>query len=129
MGSYGIGVSRLVGAIIEASHDDAGIIWPEGVAPFRIGLISLKADDPKTKEVCEDLYRKLTAAGIEVLYDDTDERAGAKFSAFDLIGLPWQVIVGPRGLASGQLEVKNRKTGERQNLSPDAVLNLFTSGK
>jgi prolyl-tRNA synthetase len=129
MGSYGIGVSRLVGAIIEASHDDAGIIWPESVAPFRIGLISLKADDPKTKEVCEDLYGKLTAAGIEVLYDDTDERAGAKFSAFDLIGLPWQVIVGPRGLATGQLEVKNRKTGERQNLSPDAVLNLFTSGK
>ncbi len=129
MGSYGIGVSRLVGAIIEASHDAAGIIWPESVAPFRIGLISLKADDPKTKEVCEDLYGKLTAAGIEVLYDDTDERAGAKFSAFDLIGLPWQVIVGPRGLASGQLEVKNRKTGERQNLSPDAVLNLFTSGK
>jgi prolyl-tRNA synthetase len=128
MGSYGIGVSRLVGAIIEASHDDAGIIWPESVAPFRIGLISLKADDPKTKEVCEDLYGKLTAAGIEVLYDDTDERAGAKFSAFDLIGLPWQVIVGPRGLASGQLEVKNRRTGERQNLSPDAVLNLFTSG-
>jgi prolyl-tRNA synthetase len=129
MGSYGIGVSRLVGAIIEASHDDAGIIWPESVAPFRIGLISLKADDPKTKEVCEDLYGKLTAAGIEVLYDDTDERAGAKFSAFDLIGLPWQIIVGPRGLATGQLEVKNRKTGERQNLSPDAVLNLFTSGK
>jgi len=129
MGSYGIGVSRLVGAIIEASHDDSGIIWPESVAPFRIGLISLKADDPKTKEVCEDLYGKLTAAGIEVLYDDTDERAGAKFSAFDLIGLPWQVIVGPRGLATGQLEVKNRKTGERQNLSPDAVLNLFTSGK
>jgi prolyl-tRNA synthetase len=118
-----------VGAIIEASHDDAGIIWPESVAPFRIGLISLKADDPKTKEVCEDLYGKLTAAGIEVLYDDTDERAGAKFSAFDLIGLPWQVIVGPRGLATGQLEVKNRRTGERQNLSPDAVLNLFTSGK
>jgi len=129
MGSYGIGVSRLVGAIIEASHDDGGIIWPESVAPVRIGLISLKADDPKTKEVCEDLYGKLTAAGIEVLYDDTDERAGAKFSAFDLIGLPWQVIVGPRGLATGQLEVKNRKTGERQNLSPDAVLNLFTSGK
>lgn len=129
MGSYGIGVSRLVGAIIEASHDDSGIIWPESVAPFRIGLISLKADDPKTREVCEDLYGKLTAAGNEVLYDDTDERAGAKFSAFDLIGLPWQVIVGPRGLATGQIEVKNRKTGERQTLSPDAVLNLFTSGK
>ena len=127
MGSYGIGVSRLLGAIIEASHDDNGIIWPESVAPFRIGLISLKADDPKTSEVCEDLYLKLTNAGVEVLYDDTDERAGAKFSMFDLIGLPHQIIVGPRGLANGQVEVKNRKTGERQTLSPDAALNLFTS--
>ena len=129
MGSYGIGVSRLMGAIIEANHDDAGIIWPESVAPFRIGLISLKADDPKTKEVCENLYQKLTNAGVEVLYDDTDERAGAKFSAFDLIGLPWQVIVGPRGLANGQVEVKNRKTGERQTLSPDEAFNLLTHGK
>jgi prolyl-tRNA synthetase len=127
MGSYGIGVSRLLGAIIEASHDDNGIIWPESVAPFRIGLISLKADDPKTREVCEDLYRKLTNAGVDVLYDDTDERAGAKFSMFDLIGLPHQIIVGPRGLANGQVEVKNRKTGERQNLSPDAAFNFFTS--
>jgi prolyl-tRNA synthetase len=97
MGSYGIGVSRLVGAIIEASHDEAGIIWPESVAPFRVGLISLKADDPKTREVCEGLYAKLGVAGVDVLYDDTEERAGAKFSTFDLIGLPWQVIVGPRG--------------------------------
>ena len=129
MGSYGIGVSRLMGAIIEANHDDAGIIWPESVAPFRIGLISLKADDPKTKEVCENLYQKLTNAGVEVLYDDTDERAGAKFSAFDLIGLPWQVIVGPRGLATGQVEVKNRKTSERQTLSPDEAFNLLTHGK
>jgi prolyl-tRNA synthetase len=126
MGSYGIGVSRLVGAIIEASHDDAGIIWPESVAPFRVGLISLKADDPKTREVCEDLYLRLGAAGVDVLYDDTEERAGAKFSTFDLIGLPWQVIVGPRGLASGQVELKNRRTGERQTLSPDAALNLLT---
>ena len=128
MGSYGIGVSRLVGAIIEASHDDAGIIWPESVAPFRVGLISLKADDPKTKETCEDLYRKLTNAGVEVLYDDSDERAGAKFSMFDLIGLPWQIIVGPRGLATGQIEIKNRKTGERENLSPEAAANKFTTG-
>jgi len=128
MGSYGVGVSRLVGAIIEASHDDAGIIWPESVAPYRVGLISLKPDDTKTREVCEDLYRKLTDAGVEVLYDDTDERAGAKFSTFDLIGLPWQVIVGPRGLANGQVEIKNRKTGERQNLTPEAALNLFTRG-
>jgi len=126
MGSYGIGVSRLVGAIIEASHDDVGIIWPESVAPFRVGLISLKADDPKTREVCEDLYAKLGAAGLDVLYDDTEERAGAKFSTFDLIGLPWQVIVGPRGLATGQVELKNRRTGERQTLSPEAALNLLT---
>ncbi len=126
MGSYGIGVSRLLGAIIEASHDDAGIIWPESVAPYRVGLISLKPDDPKTRQVCEDLYQKLGAAGVEVLYDDTDERAGAKFSAFDLIGLPWQVIVGPRGLANNQVEIKNRKTGERQHLEPEAALNLFT---
>jgi prolyl-tRNA synthetase len=128
MGSYGIGVSRLVGAIIEASHDEAGIIWPESVAPFRAGLISLKADDPRTREVCEDLYAKLGAAGVDVLYDDTEERAGAKFSTFDLIGLPWQVIVGPRGLANGQVEVKNRRTGERQNLTPEAALNLLTRG-
>jgi prolyl-tRNA synthetase len=127
MGSYGIGVSRLVGAIIEASHDDAGIIWPESVAPYRIGLISLKADDPKTSEVCENLYQKLGNAGVEVLYDDTEERAGAKFSTFDLIGLPWQIIVGPRGLTKGEVEIKNRKTGERQNLSPEAALNMFTS--
>jgi prolyl-tRNA synthetase len=128
MGSYGVGVSRLMGAIIEASHDDAGIIWPESVAPYRVGLISLKADDPKTRETCEDLYQKLTNAGVEVLYDDTDERAGAKFSAFDLIGLPWQVIVGPRGLAKGEVEIKNRKTGDRQNFTPEAALNKFTSG-
>ncbi len=128
MGSYGVGVSRLVGAIIEASHDDAGIIWPESVAPFRVGLISLKVDDPKTREVCDSLYQKLTTAGVDVLYDDSDERAGAKFSMFDLIGLPWQVIVGPRGLANGQVEIKNRKTGERQNLVPEAALNMFTSG-
>jgi prolyl-tRNA synthetase len=128
MGSYGIGVSRLVGAIIEASHDEAGIIWPESVAPYRVGLISLKPDDPKTKQVCEDLYQKLGNAGVEVLYDDSEERAGAKFSTFDLIGLPWQVIAGPRGLANGQVEIKNRKTGERVNLSPEAALNKFTSG-
>ncbi len=128
MGSYGIGVSRLVGAIIEASHDETGIIWPESVAPFRVGLISLKADDPKTREVCEDLYAKLGAAGVDVLYDDTEERAGAKFSTFDLIGLPWQVIVGPRGLAAGHGEINYRRTGDRQNLSPEAAVNLLTRG-
>jgi prolyl-tRNA synthetase len=127
MGSYGVGVSRLVGAIIEASHDEAGIIWPESVAPFRVGLISLNVGDQKTAQVCEDLYRKLTAAGVEVLYDDSEERAGAKFSTFDLIGLPWQVLVGPRGLASGQVEIKNRKTGERQVMTPEAAVNKLTS--
>jgi prolyl-tRNA synthetase len=127
MGSYGIGVSRLVGAIIEASHDDAGIIWPESVAPYRVGLISLKPDDPKTQGVCDGLYEKLGNAGVEVLYDDTDERAGAKFSMFDLIGLPWQMLVGPRGLANGQVEIKNRKTGERQLVTPEAALNMFTA--
>ncbi len=126
MGSYGIGVSRLVGAIIEASHDEHGIIWPEAVAPFHVGLISLKTDDAKTRQVCDDLYAKLVNAGVETLYDDTDERAGAKFSAFDLIGLPWQVIVGPRGLAQGQVEIKNRRTGERQNLTADAAINMLT---
>jgi prolyl-tRNA synthetase len=127
MGSYGIGVSRLMGAIIEASHDDAGIIWPESVAPYRVGLISLKPDDPKTGGVCDGLYEKLGNAGVEVLYDDTDERAGAKFSMFDLIGLPWQMLVGPRGLANGQVEIKNRKTGERQLVTPEAALNMFTA--
>ncbi|MBI1211535.1 MAG: proline--tRNA ligase [Alphaproteobacteria bacterium] len=126
MGSYGIGVSRLVGAIIEASHDEQGIIWPEAVAPFRVGLISLKVDDEATRKVCEDLYGKLENAGVETLYDDTEERAGAKFSTFDLIGLPWQLIVGPRGLAQGLVEIKNRKTGERQTLPPEAALNFLT---
>ncbi len=122
-GSYGIGVSRLVGGIIEASHDENGIIWPESVAPFKIGLINLKAGDSGTDAACKDLYDAFGNAGIEVLCDDTDERAGAKFSTMDLIGLPWQVIVGPKGVAAGEFEVKNRKTGERESLGRDAVLN------
>ena len=121
-GSYGIGVSRLVGAIIEASHDDAGIVWPEPVAPFKVGLINLKAGDDATDAACESLYAKLGAAGVTVLYDDTAERAGVKFSTMDLIGLPWQVVVGPRGLANGIVELKNRASGERVELSPDDVL-------
>ena len=121
-GSYGIGVSRLVGAIIEASHDDAGIVWPEPVAPFKVGLINLKAGDGATDAACESLYAKLGAAGVTVLYDDTAERAGVKFSTMDLIGLPWQVVVGPRGLANGVVELKNRASGERVELSSDDVL-------
>jgi len=127
MGSYGIGVSRLMGAIIEAGHDDDGIIWPQSVAPFDVGLINLKSGDEATDQACDDLYAKLTDAGQEVLYDDTNERAGAKFSTMDLIGLPWQVIVGPRGLKTGVAEVKNRATGEREEVSLETVLNKLTN--
>jgi prolyl-tRNA synthetase len=122
MGSYGIGVSRLVGAIIEASHDEAGIVWPESVAPFRVGLINLKVGDAKTDALCADLYGKLRQRKVEVLYDEREERAGAKFADMDLIGLPWQVIVGPRGAAAGNVEVKYRRTGERAEMSVDQAL-------
>jgi prolyl-tRNA synthetase len=118
-------VSRLVGAIIEASHDEAGIIWPEPVAPFDIALVNLKSGDAATDRVCEDVYAKLTSAGREVLYDDTSERPGAKFAAMDLIGIPYQVIVGPRGLEKNVVEVKTRRTGAREEMSPDAVVNRF----
>ena len=121
-GSYGIGISRLVGAIIEASHDDAGIIWPDAVAPFRVGLVNLKVGDPAVDAACADIYAKLHEAGISVLYDDTEERAGVKFSTMDLIGLPWQLVVGPRGLANGVVELKRRASGERIELAPDAAL-------
>lgn len=123
MGSYGVGVSRLVGGIIEASHDDAGIVWPEPVAPFKVGLVNLKAGDAACDSTTEDLYGKLANAGVEVLMDDRDERPGAKLANMDLIGLPWQVVVGPRGLANGVVEVKNRKTGVRDELTPEAALN------
>jgi prolyl-tRNA synthetase len=125
-GSYGVGVSRLLGAIIEASHDDAGIIWPEPVAPFDIAVINLKSGDAKTDAACEDLYKKLTSAGKDVLYDDTNERPGGKFASMDLIGIPWQVIVGPRGLEKGLVEVKSRATGAKEEMSLDAVLQRFT---
>jgi prolyl-tRNA synthetase len=123
MGSYGIGPSRLVAAIIEASHDDAGIIWPESVAPFRVALLNLKQGDPATDAACEKLYAELRARGLDVLYHDLDERPGSKFATADLIGIPWQVLVGPKGLAAGQFEVKQRATGTREMLSPDEVLN------
>lgn len=129
MGSYGIGVSRLVGGIIEASHDDNGIIWPMSVAPFHVGLINLKVGDADCDRACDDLYGKLQAAGLDVLLDDRDERAGAKFATMDLIGLPWQVTVGPRGLKSGVVEIKNRKTGEKAELSVEAVLNKLSAAK
>jgi prolyl-tRNA synthetase len=122
MGSYGIGVSRLVGAIIEASHDDAGIVWPEAVAPYRVGLVNMRADDPACAAAADDLYARLGAAGIETLYDDRDERGGAKFATMDLIGLPWQLIVGPKGVERGVVELKRRATGEREELSVESAL-------
>ena len=122
MGSYGIGVSRLVGAIIEASHDDKGIIWPESVAPFKVGIVNLRTGDDACDDACDDMYVKLSNAGVDVLYDDREERAGAKFADMDLIGLPWQLIAGPRGLKDGNVELKNRRTGETEKLSVDATL-------
>jgi prolyl-tRNA synthetase len=122
MGSYGIGVSRLVGALIEANHDDSGIAWPESVAPFRAGLINLRAGDAKCAAAADDIYGKLRARAVEVLYDDRDESPGAKFATMDLIGLPWQLIVGPRGVAAGTIEVKNRRTGDRQELPAEVAL-------
>ena len=124
MGSYGIGVSRLVGGIIEASHDDRGIIWPRAVAPFDVAVVNLKAGDETCDSCAEDLYAKLQAAGAEPLYDDRDDRPGAKLAAIDLIGIPWQIVVGPRGMANGVVEVKNRRTGEAVEVSPDSALSM-----
>jgi prolyl-tRNA synthetase len=124
MGSYGIGVSRLVAAIIESSQDEHGIIWPEEVAPFRIGLIDAK-NDAQTQAISEQLHERLTNAGISVLYDDRSERAGVKFSDMDLIGLPWHVIVGGKTLTNGTVEIKNRRTGAREDLSLDGVVDRF----
>jgi prolyl-tRNA synthetase len=126
-GSYGVGVSRLVGAIIEACHDDAGIKWPEAVAPFKAVILNLKQGAEDTDAECERLYGELSARGIEVLYDDTDQRAGAKFAAADLIGIPWQILVGPKGLAEGKLELKRRSDGARENLSSADVVARLSS--
>jgi prolyl-tRNA synthetase len=125
MGSYGIGPSRLVAAIIEASHDEAGIIWPEPVAPFKVAILNLKQGAADTDAACEQLYKDLTAKGVEVLYHDLDERPGAKFATADLIGIPWQVLIGPRGLAEGKVEVKKRAGGTREMMSPAAALDLL----
>jgi prolyl-tRNA synthetase len=124
-GSYGIGPSRLVAAIIEASHDDAGIIWPEPVAPFKVAVLNLKQGSGETDAACDGLYRALTDRGVDVLYHDLGERPGAKFATADLIGVPWQVLVGPRGLAEGKVEVKNRASGDREMMSPAAALDLL----
>lgn len=122
MGSHGIGVSRLVGAIIEASHDEKGIIWPEGVTPYHCGIINLKQGDKEADSACESLYNSLSTAGLEPLYDDRNERAGGKFATMDLIGLPWRITVGPRGLKSGLVELTNRRTGKSDEISPEEAI-------
>ncbi len=126
-GSYGIGVSRLVAGIIEASHDDAGIIWPESVAPFDVGLINIKSGDAEADAAAEKIYKALSAKGKDVLYDDRNAPGGAKFAAMDLIGVPWQIIIGPRGLKDGIAEIKNRKTGARENVALDLVVERMTA--
>ena len=127
MGSYGVGVSRLVGAIIEASHDSDGIVWPEAVAPFKVGLINLKPGDGACDSAAGELYEGLLGAGIEALYDDTEERAGAKFATMDLIGLPWQVTVGPKGMRGGTVELKQRRDGRKEDVSPASALDRLTA--
>ena len=125
MGSYGVGISRLAGAIIEACHDDKGIKWPVPVAPFEVGLINLKAGDEGTDTACGAVYEQFTNAGIEILYDDTNERAGGKFATMDLIGLPYQIVIGPKGLKDGQAEVTDRQTGAKELISLDTVADVI----
>jgi prolyl-tRNA synthetase len=122
MGSHGIGVSRLVGAIIEASHDERGIVWPEGVTPFHVGIVNLKQGDSMTDAACAGIYNALIDKGLAPLYDDREERAGAKFATMDLIGLPWRITVGPRGLATGKVELTSRRTGESEEMGAEAVV-------
>ncbi len=122
MATFGIGVSRLVAAIIEAHHDSNGIIWPEAVTPFKVGIVNLKVGDAGCDAACDALYNALEKAGVETLYDDRKESAGSKFATMDLIGLPWVAAIGPRGVASGTVELKNRTTGEKMELSAEAVV-------
>ncbi|MBV8616787.1 MAG: proline--tRNA ligase, partial [Acetobacteraceae bacterium] len=119
MGSYGVGISRLVGAVIEASHDEAGIVWPDAVAPFKAVILNLKRGDAACERLCEELYARL---GQAALYDDREERAGVKFADADLMGHPWQIVVGPRGAASGMVELKRRAGGDRQEVSVESAL-------
>ena len=127
MGSYGIGVSRLMGAIIEASHDKDGIIWPDAVAPFKVALLNLRADDAACAAAADAIYARLEAAGVEVLYDDREERGGAKFATADLTGVPWQLVVAPKGVAAGTVELKRRGAGTREELSVDAAVAQLTA--
>jgi prolyl-tRNA synthetase len=127
MGSYGVGVSRLAAAIIEASHDEAGIIWPDAVAPFGVAVINLRPGDGAVDAAAEEAYRALGELGKEPLLDDRDDRPGAKFASLDLVGIPWQLIVGPKGLAEGVVELKRRATGERQTLPLEQALKVIAA--
>lgn len=122
MGSHGIGVSRLLGALIEANHDENGIIWPEGVTPFHVGIVNLKQGDEEADGACEALYKSFQALGLDPLYDDRKERAGGKFATMDLVGLPWRITVGPRGLKNGVVEVTSRRTGESEEMTPEMAI-------
>lgn len=127
MGSYGIGPSRLVAAIIEASHDDNGIIWPSSVAPFDVGIINMKPGDEACDRESEKIYAQLSAAGLDVLYDDRDQSAGSKFATMDLIGLPYQIVIGPRGVKNNEVEVKRRGEDAKETMTPEAAINRFTN--
>mgnify|MGYP001319627463 FL=1 len=122
MGSHGIGVSRLVGALIEANHDEDGIVWPKAVTPFQVGIVNLKQGDPEINNVCEQIYNGLKNAGLDPLYDDREERAGVKFAAMDLIGLPLRLTVGPRGIKEGTVEVRCRLTGTVEEMPIDSII-------
>ena len=122
MGSHGIGVSRLAGAIIEACHDDKGIVWPENVTPFHVGIVNLRQGDGEVDRICEKIYDSIQSLGLEPFYDDTEERAGGKFATMDLIGLPWRITVGPRGLKNGVVELNCRKTGDSEELPPEQAV-------
>ncbi|VAW17521.1 Prolyl-tRNA synthetase, bacterial type [hydrothermal vent metagenome] len=126
-GSYGIGLTRVVPALIEAFHDENGIVWPVSVAPFEVIILNLKANDKLCSEICDNLYDQMNKAGLDVLYDDRDFGAGAKFASADLIGIPFQLIIGPRGAKSGEAEIKNRKTGERQTVPIERAVELLKS--
>jgi prolyl-tRNA synthetase len=127
MGSYGIGPTRVVAAIIEASHDKDGIVWPVPVAPFEVAIVNLKPGDADTDRVADDIEHRLRAAGVDVLCDDRDERPGAKFATMDLIGVPYQVIVGPKGVKAGEVEIKARRDGARRTITPDAAVKALTA--
>ncbi|OYW43368.1 MAG: proline--tRNA ligase [Rhodobacterales bacterium 12-64-8] len=129
MGSYGVGVSRLVGAIIEASHDEKGVIWPAAVAPFEVAVVSLRADDADVTAACETAYGQLIKAGVDALYDDTPERPGAKFSTMELIGVPELIVIGPKGLKTGVVELRNRKAGTTEEMSLEAAINRCLAGR